>query len=47
MRLRQYWINNTLIGVKLDKGYADIIELDKQLVKLFIEHVNDKIKGQH
>ena len=47
MRLRQIWRDNKLIGLELDKSSQDFIKLDEQLVKLFIEHVNDKIKGQH
>ena len=47
MRIRQLWKDDKLIGLKLDKSSQDFIKLDEQLVKLFIEHVNDKIKGQH
>ena len=47
MRLRQIWQDDKLIGLKLDRSSKDFIKLDEQLVKLFIEHVNDKIKGQH
>ena len=42
MRLRQLWRNNKLVGFKLDKQYNDFINLDEQLVKLFIEHVNER-----
>ena len=42
MRLRQIWRNNKLVGLKLDRQYNDFIKLDEQLVKLFIEHVNNK-----
>jgi hypothetical protein len=42
MRLRQIWRNKRLVGLKLDKSSQDFIKLDEQLVKLFIEHVNDK-----
>lgn len=42
MRLRQIWRNNKLVGLKLDKSSQDFIELDEQLVKLFIEHVNSQ-----
>ena len=42
MRLRQIWKDDKLIGLKLDKSSQDFIKLDEQLVKLFIEHVNDK-----
>ena len=42
MRLRQLWQDNKLIGLKLDRQYNDFIKLDEQLVKLFIEHVNNK-----
>ena len=47
MRLRQLWQDDKLIGLKLDRSSQDFIKLDEQLVKLFIEHINDKIKGQH
>ena len=40
MRLRQIWQDNKLVGLKLDRQYNDVIKLDEQLVKLFIEHVN-------
>ena len=43
MRLRQLWRDNKLIGLKLDRSSQDFIELDEQLVKLFIEHVNSQI----
>ena len=43
MRLRQLWRNNKLVGLKLDRSSQDFIELDEQLVKLFIEHVNSQI----
>ena len=43
MRLRQLWKDDKLIGLKLDKSSQDFIELDEQLVKLFIEHVNSQI----
>ena len=42
MRLRQIWRNNKLVGLKLDRQYGNFIKLDEQLVKLFIEHVNNK-----
>ena len=42
MRLRQIWKDNKLVGLKLDRQYNDFIKLDEQLVKLFIEHVNNK-----
>ena len=42
MRLRQIWKDNKLAGLKLDKSSQEFIELDEQLVKLFIGHVNDK-----
>lgn len=44
MRLRQIWKNNKLLGLKLDRQYNDFIDLDEQLVKLFIEHVNERIE---
>ena len=43
MRLRQLWENDKLVGLKLDKSSKDFINLDEQLVKLFIEHVNSQI----
>ena len=42
MRLRQIWIDNKLVGLKLDKSSQEFIKLDEQLVKLFIEHVNSQ-----
>ena len=42
MRLRQIWKDNKLVGLKLDKSSQEFITLDDQLVKLFIEHVNNK-----
>ena len=44
MRLRQIWQDNKLVGLKLDKSSQEFIKLDEQLVKLFIEHVNERIK---
>ena len=44
MRLRQIWRDNKLIGLKLDRSSNDFIKLDEQLVKLFIEHVNERIE---
>ena len=43
MRLRQLWQGNKLIGLKLDRSSQDFIELDEQIVKLFVEHVNSQI----
>ena len=43
MRIRQLWKDDKLIGLKLDRSSQDFIELDEQLVKLFIEHVNSQI----
>ena len=40
MRLRQIWQDNKLVGLTLDRQYNEFIDLDEQLVKLFIEHVN-------
>ena len=45
MRLRQLWEDDKLICLKLDKSSQDFIELDEQLVKLFIEHVNERIEN--
>ncbi len=45
MRLRQLWQNNKLVGLKLDRSSKDFIKLDEQLVKLFIEHVNERIEN--
>lgn len=45
MRLRQLWQDNKLVGLKLDRSNKDFIELDEQLVKLFIEHVNERIEN--
>ena len=45
MRLRQIWQDNKLVGLKLDKSSQDFIKLDEQLVKLFIEHVNERIEN--
>ena len=45
MRLRQIWKDNKLVGLKLDRQYNDFINLDEQLVKLFIEHVNERIEN--
>ena len=42
MRLRQIWRDNKLVGLKLDKSSKEFIKLDEQLVKLFIEHVNNQ-----
>lgn len=44
MRLRQIWKDNKLVGLKLDKSSQEFIKLDEQLVKLFIEHVNERIE---
>ncbi len=44
MRLRQLWQDNKLVGLKLDRQYNDFIKLDEQLVKLFIEHVNERVE---
>ena len=47
MRLRQLWQNNKLVGLKLDRSSQDFIKLDEQLVKLFIEHVNEGIQNDN
>ena len=47
MRLRQIWQDNKLVGLKLDRQYNDFIDLDEQLVKLFIEHVNSCIEAKN
>lgn len=47
MRLRQIWKDNKLLGLKLDRQYNDVIKLDEQLVKLFIEHVNSCIEAKN
>ena len=46
MRLRQIWNDNKLVGLKLDKSSQEFIKLDEQLVKLFIEHVNERIDNE-
>lgn len=46
MRLRQIWQDNKLVGLKLDRQYNEFIDLDEQLVKLFIEHVNERITNE-
>ena len=46
MRLRQLWQDNKLIGLKLHRLSNDFIKLDEQLVKLFIEHVNERIENE-
>ena len=46
MRLRQIWQDNKLVGLKLDKSSQEFIKLDEQLVKLFIEHVNERIENE-
>lgn len=47
MRLRQIWQDNKLVGLKLDRSSKDFIELDEQLVKLFIERVNERIENEN
>ena len=46
MRLRQIWKDNKLVGLKLDRKSQEFIKLDEQLVKLFIEHVNERIDNE-
>ena len=52
MRLRQIWKDNKLVGLKLDKGYNNFIEINPRLLKVFINSFNraienDKVKAQH
>lgn len=47
MRLRQIWQDNKLVGLKLDRSSQDFIELDEQLVKLFIEHVDERVQNDN